>query len=127
MFSYVMWHKPLIILLISSSLNQTLQVIIGSPILKANQSLNQVIEVVKVVEKYTRYKVVISKNQADNKKNWSLTINFSILCRLIRLLKEMMDINKILIFVETMKGCDQVTLQLRMDGRRALSIHGNKS
>ncbi|PWA91941.1 DNA/RNA helicase, DEAD/DEAH box type, N-terminal [Artemisia annua] len=27
----------------------------------------------------------------------------------------------------TKKGCDQVTLQLRMDGWRLLSIHGDKS
>ena len=38
-----------------------------------------------------------------------------------------MDGSKILIFVETKKGFDQVTLQLRMDRWRALSIHGDKS
>nr|GEY32720.1 DEAD-box ATP-dependent RNA helicase 20 [Tanacetum cinerariifolium] len=76
------------------------KVIIGSPLLKANQSINQVIEVVTDAEKYTR---------------------------LIRLLKEMMDGSRILIFVETKKGCDQVTRQLRMDGWPALSIHGDKS
>lgn len=38
-----------------------------------------------------------------------------------------MDGNKILIFVETKKGCDQVNRQLRMDGWSALSIHGDKS
>ncbi|XP_076946181.1 DEAD-box ATP-dependent RNA helicase 20-like isoform X2 [Bidens hawaiensis] len=76
------------------------KVIIGSPALKANQSINQIIEVVTDVEKYTR---------------------------LVKLLKEMMDGNRILIFVETKKGCDQVTRQLRMDGWPALSIHGDKS
>ncbi|KVI06292.1 DNA/RNA helicase, DEAD/DEAH box type, N-terminal, partial [Cynara cardunculus var. scolymus] len=76
------------------------KVIIGSAVLKANQSINQVIEVVTEVEKYNR---------------------------LIRLLKEMMDGSRILIFVETKKGCDQVTRQLRMDGWPALSIHGDKS
>ncbi|XP_071733928.1 DEAD-box ATP-dependent RNA helicase 20-like [Rutidosis leptorrhynchoides] len=76
------------------------KVIIGSPVLKANQSINQIIEVVTDAEKYTR---------------------------LIRLLKEMMDGSRILIFVETKKGCDQVTRQLRMDGWPALSIHGDKS
>ncbi|KAJ9568213.1 hypothetical protein OSB04_004179 [Centaurea solstitialis] len=76
------------------------KVIIGSAVLKANQSINQVIEVVTDVEKYNR---------------------------LIRLLKDMMDGSRILIFVETKKGCDQVTRQLRMDGWPALSIHGDKS
>ncbi|KAK1433846.1 hypothetical protein QVD17_10764 [Tagetes erecta] len=76
------------------------KVIIGSPVLKANQSINQIIEVVTDVEKYNR---------------------------LINLLKEMMDGSRILIFVETKKGCDQVTRQLRMDGWPALSIHGDKS
>ncbi|CAL5375002.1 unnamed protein product [Camellia sinensis] len=76
------------------------KVIIGSPYLKANQSINQVVEVVTEVAKYNR---------------------------LIRLLKEVMDGNRILIFMETKKGCDQVTRQLRMDGWPALSIHGDKN
>lgn len=46
--------------------------------------------------------------------------------RLIQLLKEVMDGSKVLIFVETKKGCDQVTRQLRMDGWPALAIHGDK-
>lgn len=37
-----------------------------------------------------------------------------------------MDRSKILIFVETKKGCDQVTRQLRVDGWPALAIHGDK-
>jgi len=37
-----------------------------------------------------------------------------------------MDGSRILIFVETKKGCDQVTRQLRMDGWPALAIHGDK-
>ncbi|KAI4336211.1 hypothetical protein L6164_014765 [Bauhinia variegata] len=76
------------------------KVIIGSLDLKANQSINQVVEVVTDVEKYNR---------------------------LIRLLKEVMDGSRILIFMETKKGCDQVTRQLRMDGWPALSIHGDKN
>lgn len=48
-------------------------------------------------------------------------------CRLIKLLKEVMDGSRILIFMETKKGCDQVTRQLRMDGWPALSIHGDKN
>ncbi|KAL8141987.1 hypothetical protein V2J09_015019 [Rumex salicifolius] len=75
------------------------KVIIGSPDLKANHSIQQVIEVVTDMEKYNR---------------------------LLQLLKEVMDGSKVLIFVETKKGCDQVTRQLRMDGWPALAIHGDK-
>jgi len=38
-----------------------------------------------------------------------------------------MDGSRILIFMGTKKGCDQITRQLRMDGWPALSIHGDKS
>ncbi|CAN6578412.1 unnamed protein product [Malus baccata var. baccata] len=76
------------------------KVIIGSASLKANQSINQVVDVVTEVEKYNR---------------------------LIKLLKEAMVGSRILIFVETKKGCDHVTKQLRMDGWPALSIHGDKN
>ncbi|KAL1333862.1 hypothetical protein HN51_062737 [Arachis hypogaea] len=81
-------------------LRNAYKVIIGSPELKANQSINQVVEVVTDAEKYNR---------------------------LIRLLKEVMDGSRILIFMETKKGCDQITRQLRMDGWPALSIHGDKN
>lgn len=47
--------------------------------------------------------------------------------RLIQLLEEIMDGSRLLIFLETKKGCDQVTRKLRMDGWPALSIHGDKS
>ncbi|XP_047942136.1 DEAD-box ATP-dependent RNA helicase 20-like isoform X1 [Salvia hispanica] len=81
-------------------LRNAYKVIIGSQELKANQSIHQIVEVMTDLEKYNR---------------------------LIRLLKEVMDGSKILIFVETKKGCDQVTRQLRMDGWPALSIHGDKN
>lgn len=48
-------------------------------------------------------------------------------CRLIKLLESIMDGSRLLIFMETKRGCDQVTRQLRMDGWPALSIHGDKS
>lgn len=38
-----------------------------------------------------------------------------------------MDGSRILVFLDTKKGCDQITRQLRMDGWPALSIHGDKS
>ncbi|XXG79716.1 hypothetical protein AAC387_Pa09g0728 [Persea americana] len=81
-------------------LHNPYKVIIGSPDLKANQSINQIVEVVAEHEKYPR---------------------------LIKLLGELMDGSKILVFLETKKGCDQVTRQLRMDGWPALSIHGDKN
>ncbi|XP_058093667.1 DEAD-box ATP-dependent RNA helicase 20-like [Magnolia sinica] len=76
------------------------KVIIGSPDLKANQSIIQIVEVVQEHEKYPR---------------------------LIKLLGELMDGSRMLVFLETKKGCDQVTRQLRMDGWPALSIHGDKN
>ncbi|XP_057804283.1 DEAD-box ATP-dependent RNA helicase 20 [Salvia miltiorrhiza] len=81
-------------------LRNAYKVIVGSQELKANQSIHQIVEVMTDMEKYNR---------------------------LIRLLNEVMDGSKILIFVETKKGCDQVTRQLRMDGWPALSIHGDKN
>lgn len=54
-------------------------------------------------------------------------MSYYFLCRLIKLLKEVMDGSRILIFMETKKGCDHVTRQLRMDGWPALSIHGDKN
>ncbi|RXH88754.1 hypothetical protein DVH24_000353 [Malus domestica] len=47
--------------------------------------------------------------------------------QLVKLLEDIMDGSRILIFMDTKKGCDQITRQLRMDGWPALSIHGDKS
>ena len=46
--------------------------------------------------------------------------------RLSKLLSDLMDGSRILIFFQTKKECDKVTRQLRMDGWPALSIHGDK-
>eukprot|EP01018_Ginkgo_biloba_P022667 Gb_23629 [translate_table: standard] len=81
-------------------LHNPYKVIIGSQDLKANHAIGQIVEVVSEYEKYPR---------------------------LTKLLEEIMDGSRILIFMETKKGCDQVTKQLRMDGWPALSIHGDKS
>jgi ERCC4-related helicase len=54
--------------------------------------------------------------------NW-----YPFLSRLVKLLEDVMDGSRILIFMDTKKGCDQITRQLRMDGWPALSIHGDKS
>ncbi|XP_020249487.1 DEAD-box ATP-dependent RNA helicase 30-like [Asparagus officinalis] len=81
-------------------LHNPYKVTIGSPELKANQSINQIVEVMSDHEKYPR---------------------------LVKLLGELMDGSRILVFLETKRGCDQVTRQLRMDGWPALSIHGDKA
>ncbi|CAI7752109.1 unnamed protein product [Closterium sp. NIES-53] len=47
--------------------------------------------------------------------------------RLLKLLEQVMDGSRILVFMDTKRVCDQVTRQLRMDGWPALSIHGDKS
>ena len=52
---------------------------------------------------------------------------FGLLYRLVKLLEDIMDGSRILVFLDTKKGCDQITRQLRMDGWPALSIHGDKS
>ncbi|KAG8078831.1 hypothetical protein GUJ93_ZPchr0007g5081 [Zizania palustris] len=76
------------------------KVIIGSPDLKANHSIHQIVEVISEHEKYPR---------------------------LSKLLSDLMDGSRILIFFQTKKDCDKVTRQLRMDGWPALSIHGDKA
>mmetsp|Transcript_756 Transcript_756/g.2668 ORF Transcript_756/g.2668 Transcript_756/m.2668 type:complete len:419 (+) Transcript_756:113-1369(+) len=73
---------------------------IGSSELKSNHNIKQVTEVVGEGEKYSK---------------------------LVGLLQKEMDGSRILIFMETKRGCDTVTRQLRMDGWPALSIHGDKS
>lgn len=76
------------------------KVVIGSADLKANHAIRQHVE-------------IVSENQKYN--------------RLVKLLEDIMDGGRILIFMDTKKGCDQITRQLRMDGWPALSIHGDKS
>ncbi|CAI6006837.1 unnamed protein product [Closterium sp. NIES-64] len=76
------------------------KVVIGSAELKANHSITQVVEILSDHEKYPR---------------------------LLKLLEQVMDGSKILVFMDTKRVCDQVTRQLRMDGWPALSIHGDKS
>eukprot|EP01018_Ginkgo_biloba_P021807 Gb_31459 [translate_table: standard] len=93
------WPKE-VELLARQFLHNPYKVTIGSPDLKANHAIDQIVEIVSEHEKYTR---------------------------LIKLLEEIMDGSRLLIFLETKKGCDQVTRQLRMDGWPALSIHGDKS
>ncbi|PNT73434.1 DEAD-box ATP-dependent RNA helicase 30 [Brachypodium distachyon] len=76
------------------------KVMIGTAELKANHSIQQIVEVISDHEKYPR---------------------------LSKLLSDLMDGSRILIFFQTKKECDKVTRQLRMDGWPALSIHGDKA
>uniref|UniRef100_A0ACD5WJW6 Uncharacterized protein n=1 Tax=Avena sativa TaxID=4498 RepID=A0ACD5WJW6_AVESA len=76
------------------------KVMIGTAELKANHSIQQNVEVISDHEKYPR---------------------------LSKLLSDLMDGSRILIFFQTKKECDKVTRQLRMDGWPALSIHGDKA
>ncbi|KAL3824443.1 hypothetical protein ACJIZ3_020472 [Penstemon smallii] len=82
------------------SLFNPYKVTIGSPDLKANHAIHQHVD-------------IVTENQKYNK--------------LVKLLEDIMDGSRILIFMDTKKGCDQITRQLRMDGWPALSIHGDKS
>ncbi|KAG8380086.1 hypothetical protein BUALT_Bualt07G0157100 [Buddleja alternifolia] len=93
------WPKEVEILARRSLFNPY-KVTIGSPDLKANHAIQQHVE-------------IVSENQKYNK--------------LVKLLEDIMDGSRILIFMDTKKGCDQITRQLRMDGWPALSIHGDKS
>ncbi|AQK74935.1 Alba DNA/RNA-binding protein [Zea mays] len=47
--------------------------------------------------------------------------------RLSKLLSDLMDGSRILIFFQTKKDCNKITRQLRIDGWPALSIHGDKA
>ncbi|GLI70066.1 hypothetical protein VaNZ11_014837 [Volvox africanus] len=76
------------------------QVIIGSPDLKANHNIRQIVEMVEGFAKYPRLR---------------------------KLLEAEMDGRRILIFVETKRGCDELVRQLRTDGYPALGLHGDKS
>merc|ERR1712176_1512824 len=77
------------------------QVTVGSLELKGNKDITQVIEVCKDQDKYRN---------------------------LLRYLKEhWTPKDRVLVFVETKKGCDMLTRSLRMDGFQARAMHGDKS
>ncbi|KAL5728792.1 RNA helicase [Ranunculus cassubicifolius] len=93
------WPKE-VELLAKQFLYNPYKVVIGSQELKANHSIRQHVEIVSEHQKYKK---------------------------LVALLEDIMDGSRILIFMDTKKGCDNITRQLRMDGWPALSIHGDKS
>lgn len=72
---------------------------IGSADLKANHNITQFVE---VIEEYAKKR------------------------RLMDLMGQIMDGSKILIFVETKRGADTLTREMRLGGWPALAIHGDK-
>jgi len=81
-------------------LNNAYQVHVGSLELRANVNIQQIVEVVTDYAKYDR-----------------LTYH----------LQNFNDGSKVIIFVETKKGCDQLTRSLRMQHFPARAMHGDKS
>jgi ATP-dependent RNA helicase DDX5/DBP2 len=81
-------------------LKDNIQINIGSMTLSANHNVTQVVDVCQEPEKRQK---------------------------LLKLLEQLMDGSKIIIFTETKRNADQLTRQLRMDGWPALAIHGDKT
>ncbi|CAN0064657.1 unnamed protein product [Pylaiella littoralis] len=76
------------------------QVTVGSLELSANKDIEQVIE---IVDDFGKYRVLAKHLQDHN------------------------NAGRVLIFVETKKGCDALTRSLRHEGWPALAIHGDKN
>ena len=82
-------------------LNEFYQVTVGSLDLAGNKDVTQMIDVCSDQDKYRS---------------------------LLRYLKEHLSAkDRVLVFVETKKGCDMLTRSLRMDGFQARAMHGDKS
>ena len=93
------WPKEVQILA-RDFLQDPYQVTVGSTELRANIMIRQIVEVVSDFEKYGR---------------------------LSHHIREFNDGSRVIVFVETKKGCDQLTRSLRMEGYPATAIHGDKS
>ena len=87
--------------LASDYLHDYYQVTVGSLDLAGNKDVTQVVEVCSDQDKYR----TLLKNLRE-----SLTAK-----------------DRVLVFVETKKGCDMLTRSLRMDGFQARAMHGDKS
>ncbi len=82
-------------------LSEYYQVTVGSLDLAGNKDVTQIIDVCADTEKYRN---------------------------LLRYLKDNLTAkDRVLVFVETKKGCDMLTRSLRMDGYQARAMHGDKS
>lgn len=84
-----------------------LQVIVGSPDLKANHNIDQVIELVQPYEKPSRLRALLQPFMTSRGPGGG--------------------VQRVLVFCDTKRGCDEMTMQLRMDGWPALALHGDKS
>ena len=77
------------------------QVTVGSLDLAANKDVQQVIEICEDREKYRNLLRYLRENYSNR--------------------------DRVLVFVETKKGCDMLTRSLRADGYQARAMHGDKS
>jgi len=77
------------------------QVTVGSLDLSGNKDVTQMIEVCQDAEKYRNLLKYLKDNLTER--------------------------DRVLVFVETKKGCDMLTRSLRMDGYAARAMHGDKS
>jgi len=93
------WPKEVQILA-KEYLSDPIFVNIGSMDLSANPHITQIVEICQESEKRTK---------------------------LMKLLEQIMDGSRILVFCETKKGADILTRYLRLEGWPALAIHGDKS
>jgi ATP-dependent RNA helicase DDX5/DBP2 len=82
-------------------LDEYYQVTVGSSDLTANKDVTQIIEVCSDPDKYRSLLKYLRENLTQK--------------------------DRVLVFVETKKGCDMLTRSLRMDGFQARAMHGNKS
>ncbi len=82
-------------------LNDPYQVHVGSLDLRANDKIHQIVEVVGDYDKYPRLLHHLEQHRRDG--------------------------SKVIIFVETKKGCDQLTRSIRGQGFNARCIHGDKT
>lgn len=77
------------------------QVTVGSLDLSANKDVTQIIEVCTDMDKYRNLQRYLRENLSPK--------------------------DRVLVFVETKKGCDMLTRSLRSDGFQARAMHGDKS
>ena len=82
-------------------LKEYAQVTVGSLDLSGNKNITQLIEVCLDQDKYRNLLRIL-------KENWSPK-------------------DRVLVFVETKRGCDMLTRSLRADGFQARAMHGDKS
>lgn len=87
--------------LASDYLHKYYQVTVGSLDLAGNKDVTQVIDICTDQEKYSKLLKYLKENLSPK--------------------------DRVLVFVETKKGCDMLTRSLRMDGFQARAMHGDKS